>query len=53
VITGGEPTLRADIEELAEAARFECKFRSLLMITNGNIAGSQAADSAGGDGAGC
>jgi len=24
VITGGEPTLRADIEELVEAARFEC-----------------------------
>ena len=37
VITGGEPTLRADIEELAEAARFECKFRSLLMITNGTL----------------
>jgi MoaA/NifB/PqqE/SkfB family radical SAM enzyme len=37
VITGGEPTLRADIEELAEAARFECKYRSLLMITNGTL----------------
>jgi len=37
VITGGEPTLRADIEELLEAARFECKFRSLLMITNGTL----------------
>jgi MoaA/NifB/PqqE/SkfB family radical SAM enzyme len=37
VITGGEPTLRADIEELVEAARFECKFRSLLLITNGTL----------------
>src|SRR5437773_450968 len=30
VITGGEPTLRADIEELTEAARFECKYLALL-----------------------
>src|SRR5229473_564032 len=37
VITGGEPTLRADIEELAEAARFDCKYRSLLLITNGTL----------------
>ena len=37
VITGGEPTLRADIEELMEAARFECKYRSLLLITNGTL----------------
>jgi MoaA/NifB/PqqE/SkfB family radical SAM enzyme len=37
VITGGEPTLRADIEEILEAARFDCKFRSLLMITNGTL----------------
>ncbi len=37
VITGGEPTLRSDIEELAEAARFECKYRSLLLITNGTL----------------
>src|SRR5437762_8085768 len=37
VITGGEPTLRADIEELTEAARFECKYRSLLLITNGTL----------------
>src|SRR3984957_14157182 len=29
VFTGGEPTLRTDIEELVEAARFECKYRSL------------------------
>jgi MoaA/NifB/PqqE/SkfB family radical SAM enzyme len=37
VLTGGEPLLRADIEELAEAARFDCKFRSLLLITNGTL----------------
>jgi MoaA/NifB/PqqE/SkfB family radical SAM enzyme len=37
VITGGEPTLRADIEELVEAAQFECKFRSVLLITNGTL----------------
>ena len=37
VLTGGEPTLRADIEELAAAARFECKFRSVLLITNGTL----------------
>lgn len=37
VITGGEPTLRADIEELVEFARFDCKFRSLLLITNGTL----------------
>jgi MoaA/NifB/PqqE/SkfB family radical SAM enzyme len=37
VITGGEPTLRADIAELVEWARYECKFRSLLLITNGTL----------------
>jgi MoaA/NifB/PqqE/SkfB family radical SAM enzyme len=37
VITGGEPTLRADIEELVEAARFHCKFRSVILITNGTL----------------
>jgi MoaA/NifB/PqqE/SkfB family radical SAM enzyme len=37
VITGGEPTLRADIEEIVEAARFDCKFHSLLLITNGTL----------------
>src|SRR5580692_8029761 len=37
VMTGGEPTLRADIEELVEAARFHCKFRSVLLITNGTL----------------
>jgi MoaA/NifB/PqqE/SkfB family radical SAM enzyme len=37
VMTGGEPTLRADIEELVEAARFQNKFRSVLLITNGTL----------------
>ena len=37
VITGGEPTLRADIEELVDAARFYCNFRSVLLITNGTL----------------
>ena len=37
VITGGEPTLRADIEELVTAARFAHKFRSVLLITNGTL----------------
>ncbi|HME13485.1 MAG TPA: radical SAM protein [Candidatus Acidoferrum sp.] len=37
VITGGEPTLRPDIEELVEWARYDCKFRSLLLITNGTL----------------
>ena len=37
VFTGGEPTLRADIEELVAMARFHCKFRSVLLITNGTL----------------
>src|SRR6266852_3857676 len=37
VITGGEPTLRGDIEQIVQAARFECKFRSVLLITNGTL----------------
>src|ERR1700739_4932532 len=37
VITGGEPTLRSDIEEIVHAARFDCRFRSLLLITNGTL----------------
>ncbi|HEX2713171.1 MAG TPA: radical SAM protein [Candidatus Acidoferrales bacterium] len=37
VFTGGEPTLRADIEDLLAAARHQLKFRSVLMITNGTL----------------
>ena len=37
VFTGGEPTVRADIEDLLEAARRKWKFRSVLMITNGTL----------------
>jgi MoaA/NifB/PqqE/SkfB family radical SAM enzyme len=37
VITGGEPTLRADIEQIVMAARFGYKFRSVLLITNGTL----------------
>ncbi len=37
VITGGEPTLRADIEELVQAARWMNRFRSVLLITNGTL----------------
>jgi MoaA/NifB/PqqE/SkfB family radical SAM enzyme len=37
LFTGGEPTLRNDIEELARAARNDLKFRSVLLITNGTL----------------
>lgn len=37
VFTGGEPTLRADIEDLLEAARHKLRFRSVLLITNGTL----------------
>jgi MoaA/NifB/PqqE/SkfB family radical SAM enzyme len=37
VITGGEPTLRADLEQIVMAARFGYKFRSVLLITNGTL----------------
>ena len=37
LFTGGEPTLRADIEELLEAARHTLRFRSVMMVTNGTL----------------
>jgi len=37
LFTGGEPLLRADIEELAAAARHYLKFRSVLLVTNGTL----------------
>lgn len=37
LFTGGEPLLRPDIQELAEAARREIKFRSVLLVTNGTL----------------
>lgn len=37
VLTGGEPLVRNDIEELARAAREDVKFRSVLLITNGTM----------------
>jgi organic radical activating enzyme len=37
VFTGGEPTLRADIEELVAAARQRLRFRSVMLITNGTL----------------
>src|SRR5579863_10659158 len=37
VFTGGEPTLRTDIEELIAAARQRLRFRSVMLITNGTL----------------
>ena len=37
VFTGGEPTLRSDIEELVAAARRDLRFRSVMLITNGTL----------------
>lgn len=37
VFTGGEPTLRPDIEELVAAARQSLRFRSVMLITNGTL----------------
>jgi MoaA/NifB/PqqE/SkfB family radical SAM enzyme len=37
LFTGGEPTRREDIEELARAARHDLKFRSVLLLTNGTL----------------
>src|SRR5260221_1176233 len=42
VITGGEPTLRSDIEEIVAVARFYCKFRAVLLITNGTLVDRKA-----------
>jgi MoaA/NifB/PqqE/SkfB family radical SAM enzyme len=35
LITGGECLMRKDIEELVRAAKQDCKFRSVVMVTNG------------------
>ncbi len=37
VFTGGEPTLRNDLEDLLEAARRRIGFRSVMLITNGTM----------------
>lgn len=37
LFTGGEPLLRADVQELVEAAKREIKFRSVLLVTNGTL----------------
>lgn len=37
LFTGGEPTLRHDIEELVRAARRDLRFRSVLLVTNGTL----------------
>ena len=37
LFTGGEPTLRPDIEELARASRYDLKFRSVLLVTNATL----------------
>lgn len=35
LITGGECLMRRDIEELVHAAKHDCHFRSLMLVTNG------------------
>ncbi len=37
LFTGGEPLLRKDIEDLAEAARRRIGFRSVMLVTNGTL----------------
>ena len=37
VFTGGEPTLRPDLEQLLAAARGKIGFRSVMLITNGTL----------------
>src|SRR6202035_3805341 len=37
VFTGGEPTLRPDLEDLLAAARQDIRFRSVMLISNGTL----------------
>ena len=37
LFTGGEPLLRADVEDLVRAAKRDIGFRSVLMVTNGTL----------------
>ena len=37
LFTGGEPLLRADIQDLVAAARNKIKFRSVMLVTNGTL----------------
>ena len=37
LFTGGEPLLRADVEDLVQAAKRDVKFRSVLLVTNGTL----------------
>ena len=37
LFTGGEPLLRADVEELVHAAKRDIEFRSVLLVTNGTL----------------
>lgn len=37
LFTGGEPLLRADVEDLVEAAKRRIKYRSVLLVTNGTL----------------
>ena len=37
LFTGGEPLLRADVEDLVQAAKRDIKFRSVLLVTNGTL----------------
>jgi len=37
LFTGGEPLLRADVEDLVHAAKRRIQFRSVLLVTNGTL----------------
>jgi MoaA/NifB/PqqE/SkfB family radical SAM enzyme len=37
LFTGGEPLMRADVEDLVQAAKRDAKFRSALLVTNGTL----------------